>query len=203
MVDPSKFKDKSDSEKSKKSKKKKSSSKRKKKSGNSSKKSRGRKSKKDTGDSGKDDRPDTYNAYKEGENFELGPSDVSEAAKSIPGADGEDARKASDASIDVYINTQEREMREMYSSLLGDIRSLDKKLSGTGELDDLEAFTISLQAAIYNMAQQRAGVAEILVERFDKSTSEAVAIADRIAKDSGEGQSMDDIISYIAEGLVD
>lgn len=202
MVDPSKFKDKKDKGKDK-SKEKKKKQKKKKEKKKNRKNKKGRKRKNETGGTGGEELPDEYNAFKEEENFEASEMEMHPGADEIPGADGEDAKKASTGDIETYKKTQEREMREMYSSLLGDIRAFNEKVTGEEDMGPLQTFTISVQAAIYNMAQQRAGVAEILVERYGKNESEALAIADQIARNSGEGQSLQDIVSYVAENLVE
>jgi len=195
MVDPSKF--------NKEKKKKKKQTKETKKQKDNSKRGRPRES--DRGDPSKDDRPDVYNIYEEKENFDQ--AEMDQGAKSMAESTGASAdrawEKASGSNIDTYIDNQKRELREMYATLLQDIRQMQEWIEDNkDDTGSIESFTLGFQMAIYNMAQMRAGVAEIFIERYGKTEAEAVSMTGQIAKEAGEKDAVKDIIDYLSEQMV-
>jgi len=195
MVDPSKF--------NKEKKKKKKQTKETKKQKDNSKRGRPRES--DMGDPSKDDRPDVYNIYEEKENFDQ--AEMDQGAKSMAESTGASAdrawEKASGSNIDTYIDNQKRELREMYATLLQDIRQMQEWIEDNkDDTGSIESFTLGFQMAIYNMAQMRAGVAEIFIERYGKTEAEAVSMTGQIAKEAGEKDAVKDIIDYLSEQMV-
>lgn len=104
-------------------------------------------------------------------------------------------------SVSRYKKRQKRELRSFYSSYADDVAQSANNLADNEP--NIEVFTLAFQAATYNLAQYRLGVAEALQEEFGTDKHEAVHQASEVCQEAGEEQMVLDLIDLLTEKFME
>ena len=92
-----------------------------------------------------------------------------------------------------YVKRQVDECKEFYDDYVEN--ALDN-------LTDINEFTLIHHALLISLARNRIGIADVLMDRFGYSESEAVEKADTITQKAGESEAMLEVLSEMTEAMM-
>lgn len=102
-----------------------------------------------------------------------------------------------DADGDSYGDYKRRQVREV-EELHEDMVSMAKKYS-----DDIAKYTLVMHAVLWNYANNRVGIAQVLMDNYGKTEKVALNEAEEICRKAGEAESFMKITNLLSRSMVD
>jgi len=134
--------------------------------------------------------------------FNIGEENLSEPGDEVPGLSKEwadehgelDYDKGADKDLKTYMKLQKQEVQELHESIEEILPE---------HLENIDEFTLFFHSLFINFGVNRAGIMDILQNRYGKSEREAVKLTNKICKSAGEDELINHLLNELAKAGVE